>query len=86
MKKKTQFEVVWCIVLKLGSAGRPRTGTGPSLWKNKNNQKLAWGGGLTQSKTRLQSVDYFVFTKTMLFWFIKKVEVDPSDPGLGPGL
>jgi hypothetical protein len=48
-----------------------------------------WPGN-TRSKTRLQPVDYLFlfFTKTMSFWFIKKIGVNPGDPikTQGPGL
>jgi len=91
------------IVLKFSSArwvdSRPvwsGAGTRPGWRKNKGRKNLMRSGGLTrwpgwpgktQSKTRLQPVNFCFcfFIKTMLFWFIKKIDpnnlVTQSKPG-----
>jgi hypothetical protein len=45
--------------------------------------RLTWRPGKTRSKTWLQPVDFFFFTKTTSFWFFKKIKNwfrRPSDP------
>jgi outer membrane receptor protein involved in Fe transport len=60
---------------RLGPAGRPEAGTGPSLRKNRERKNPRWPSwpGKTRSKTQLQSVDFCFFcTKTTSFWFFLK--------------
>ena len=74
------------IVLKPGLAGRPETrGWNRAGLKKKQGKKKLGVTRLTRSKTRLQPVDFFFFTKTTSFWFKK---IDPGDPvkTLNPGL
>jgi len=37
--------------------------------------------GVTRSKTRLQPVNFCFSTKTMLFWFFKKIIINPGRSG-----
>jgi hypothetical protein len=72
------------IVLKPIPAGRPGTRLArveEKIEEGKTQRDPATR--LTRSKTQLRPVDFCFFTKTMSFWFLKKI--DPNDPGLGRG-
>jgi len=67
---------------RLGPAGRPEAGTGPSLRKNRERKNPRWPSwsGKTRSKTQLQSVNFCFFVlKRRRFDFLKK-RIDPDNP------
>jgi len=58
----------------MGRPSWPGTEIKLSLRENKGSQKPGW-----PDKIQLQPVNYIIFfIKTMLFWFIKKIMVDPG--------
>ena len=72
------------IVLKSGPTGQLGTAIGPGLWKNKGSQKPGWPGDhvdLARPGRKLScnplTIYLFILTKTTLFWFIKKIGIDP---------
>jgi hypothetical protein len=64
-----------------GRPGRPVAGTGPGWRKNKkSHDSIDLATRLTrQNPVATRCLFFFFFTKTTLFWFFLKIEIDLAD-------